>query len=121
VRVHAAASAGSIGQGSVRARHCIKPASASIAAASAKIVSLCSDNQTICGNTAITLDNAAPAPSVTSIAGNAQHSNVPLLVHNDSSAVRRPCAIPSKRYCRPRVAARISRTDSGTVSILGTS
>lgn len=90
VRLHAAASAGSAGQGNERARHCIAPASISITAASEKIAALCSDSHTICGNMAITLDNAAPAPIATNNAGNAQHTKVPLLVSNDSSEANRP-------------------------------
>lgn len=68
------------------------PAIASIAAATMNTASLCSESQTICGNTAITLESAAPAPKATSSAGKAQHTSVPLLVNNDSSEVSRLCA-----------------------------
>ena len=84
VRAHAAASAGSIGHGRLRARHCRKPAMASIAPAPRNIPSLCSDSQINCGTAENTEDKAAPAPTVTSSAGNAQQTKVLPLVRSDS-------------------------------------
>jgi hypothetical protein len=85
VRVHAAASAGSAGQGSERARHCITPAATSMMPAVIKSAILCSDSQTICGKVVTNPAIAAPAPMETSSAGSAQQINVPPLVNSDKN------------------------------------
>lgn len=121
VRMQAAASAGSAGQGSERARHCMNPAMASMTVAATNRLSLCSDSHTSCGTADTSDDNAAPAPSVTSKAGNAQHTSVPLLVNSDSSAANLLWFNPSINYFLARVAALICCALSPTVSILVTS
>ena len=94
VRVQAAASVGSIGQGRLRARHCIAPAMTSMKPATPNTQALCSDSQTICGNIPTKPANAAPAPKETRSAGRAQQISVPPLVNSDTNEAARVCRRP---------------------------
>jgi len=77
VRRHAVRSAGSNGQGAKRMRHCKALLASSMMPAKAKTCDLYSLIQTKPGNAEIKDDSAAPAPSVTSMAGKAQQISVP--------------------------------------------
>jgi hypothetical protein len=89
----------------------MRPASASMAAATANRASLCSDSQTSCGTAPTSAVSAAPAPSATSAAGSAQQISVPVLVKIDSSAVPRAASMAA--YGRwARIWAALSATCS---------
>lgn len=75
--IQALACFSSIGQGALRARHCMIPAINNRAPEMPKVHSLYFDNATSHGTALTILASAAPAPSVTNNAGRAQHINVP--------------------------------------------
>lgn len=79
-RAHALALIGSAGQGAFRARHCKYAESASITPANINTHSLCSEILETQGTAPINPASDAPIPKVTSRAGRAQHSSVPMLV-----------------------------------------
>jgi hypothetical protein len=85
VRVQANARTGSSGQGTDRARHCIIPEVINMTVAVPNTPALYSENQANCGTKEISEDNVAPAPNVTSKAGNAQHTSVLPLVNSDNN------------------------------------
>ena len=76
VRMQASRKAGLVGQGAKRLRHCSVPLTSSITPAKVNNSTLYSLSTTNCGTTAMSDDSAAPAPSVTSSAGSAQHNKV---------------------------------------------
>ena len=84
VEVHKAASAGSSGQGRLRARHCNRPDASNMIPATPNTGPLWSENQTSCGTADTSDDKAAPAPIDTSSAGSAQQIKVLPLVNSDS-------------------------------------
>ena len=75
--MHAFACAASIGHGALRARQRIAPAASNKTAAIENVHALCFDKNTNHGAALTSPASVAPAPSVTSKAGNAQQSKVP--------------------------------------------
>jgi hypothetical protein len=67
------------------------PAANSITPAIANSGTLCSDNHTICGNVVTSPAIAAPAPTDTNNAGNAQQINVLPLVKSDRNEAAAFC------------------------------
>ena len=62
----------------MRLCHCSTPPASINTLAVPNTQPLCSLSRTICGTAATSPDSAAPAPSITSRAGSAQHTSVPV-------------------------------------------
>lgn len=80
---------GSAGQGMLRARHIMMPASIIMMAAAAKTQILYREIQTMAGKELVSPANVAPIPSDTKRAGRAQHISVPAEVKRLSEDGRR--------------------------------
>jgi hypothetical protein len=88
--MQAAASAGSIGHGANRERHCNHPATPSSTVETPKLSSLCSESHIRDGKVDTKPASEAPAPTATMSAGSAQQSSVEVLANSETNPERMP-------------------------------